>query len=97
MGTVLLIGGLTGAAIGVVIFNYLKAQGQVDLLVKLCYVVFLGVIGSLMFVESLKRTAQIAQERPSFYNATSAWLDTRRFRLKHAFEHLDCISQSFPL
>ena len=53
MGTVLLIGGLTGAAVGVVIFNYLKAQGQVDLLVKLCYVVFLGVIGSLMFIESL--------------------------------------------
>ena len=53
MGTVLLIGGLTGAAVGVVIFNYLKALGQVDLLVKLCYVVFLGVIGSLMFVESL--------------------------------------------
>ncbi len=53
MGTVLLIGGLVGAALGVVLFNYLKAQGQVDLLVKLCYVVFLGVIGSLMFVESL--------------------------------------------
>ena len=53
MGTVLLIGGLIGAALGVVIFNYLKAQGQVDLLVKLCYVVFLGIIGSLMFVESL--------------------------------------------
>jgi hypothetical protein len=28
MGTVLLIGGLAGAALGVVIFNYLKAQGQ---------------------------------------------------------------------
>lgn len=53
MGTVLLIGGLIGAGIGVVIFNYLKAQGQVDLLVKLCYVLFLGVIGGLMFFESL--------------------------------------------
>ncbi|MGR3637758.1 MAG: sulfite exporter TauE/SafE family protein [Shimia sp.] len=53
MGTVLLVGGLFGAALGVVVFNYLKSQGQVDLLVKLCYVVFLGVIGSLMFVESL--------------------------------------------
>jgi len=53
MGTVLLIGGLIGAALGVVVFNYLKAQGQVDLLVKLCYVIFLGVIGSLMFIESL--------------------------------------------
>ena len=53
MGTVLLIGGLIGAALGVVVFNYLKSLGQVDLLVKLCYVVFLGVIGTLMFVESL--------------------------------------------
>ncbi len=53
MGTVLLIGGLAGAALGVILFNYLKSLGQVDLLVKLCYVVFLGIIGSLMFVESL--------------------------------------------
>jgi uncharacterized membrane protein YfcA len=53
MGTVLLIGGLIGAAVGVYVFNILKAQGQVDLLVKLCYVVFLGVIGGLMFFESL--------------------------------------------
>ena len=54
MGTVLLIGGLIGAALGVVVFNYLKSLGQVDLLVKLCYVVFLGIIGSMMFVESLR-------------------------------------------
>ena len=54
MGGVLLIGGLAGAALGVVVFNYLKSMGQVDLLVKLCYVVFLGIIGSLMFVESLR-------------------------------------------
>ncbi|MEP5633857.1 MAG: sulfite exporter TauE/SafE family protein [Tateyamaria sp.] len=53
MGGVLLIGGLVGAALGVVLFNYLKALGQVDLLVKLCYVLFLGVIGGLMFMESL--------------------------------------------
>ncbi|MHA6263429.1 sulfite exporter TauE/SafE family protein [Arenibacterium sp. CAU 1754] len=53
MGVVLLIGGLAGAALGVVVFNYLKAIGQVDLLVRLCYVVFLGVVGGLMFLESL--------------------------------------------
>ncbi|MEM7471830.1 MAG: sulfite exporter TauE/SafE family protein [Pseudomonadota bacterium] len=54
MGTVLLIGGLVGAALGVQIFSILREQGQVDLLVKLCYVVFLGIIGGLMFFESLK-------------------------------------------
>jgi uncharacterized membrane protein YfcA len=53
MGVVLLVGGLVGAAIGIVIFNSLRALGQVDLLVQLCYVVFLGIIGALMFVESL--------------------------------------------
>ena len=52
MGGVLLIGGLIGAAAGMLVFNYLKEVGQVDLLVKLCYVVFLGIIGSLMFFES---------------------------------------------
>ncbi len=54
MGVVLLSGGLVGAAIGVVIFNYLKSLGQVDLMVQLCYVVFLGVVGGLMLIESIR-------------------------------------------
>ncbi len=53
MGGVLLVGGLAGAALGIQVFNALKAIGQVDLLVRLSYVFFLGIIGSLMFVESL--------------------------------------------
>ncbi len=54
MGTVLLIGGLVGAALGVQIFAALREIGQVDLLVRLCYVVFLGIIGGLMFLESYR-------------------------------------------
>ena len=54
MGLVLLVGGLAGAAVGVQVFKILKAMGQVELLVTLCYVVFLGIIGSLMFAESLR-------------------------------------------
>lgn len=54
MGLVLLVGGLVGAGLGVIVFNYLRSLGQVDLLVRLCYVVFLGIIGALMFVESLR-------------------------------------------
>ena len=53
MGLVLLAGGLVGSAAGVEIFRILKEMGQVELLVSLCYVVFLGVVGSLMFIESL--------------------------------------------
>jgi hypothetical protein len=54
MGLVLLAGGLVGSAIGVQIFAYLRVQGQVDLLVSLCYVVFLGIVGALMFIESIR-------------------------------------------
>ena len=54
MGLVLLVGGLVGAFLGIQLFNYLKALGQVDLLIKLSYVTFLSIIGGLMFVESLR-------------------------------------------
>jgi uncharacterized protein len=54
MGGVLLAGGMVGAAAGVQVFAVLARLGQVDLLVKLCYVVFLGIIGALMLVESLR-------------------------------------------
>ncbi len=54
MGVVLLIGGLFGSGVGVYVFNILRELGQVDLLVRLCYVLFLGIIGALMFVESLR-------------------------------------------
>ena len=67
MGTVLLIGGLIGAALGVQIFNALKAIGQVDLLVRLSYVVFLGIVGGLMFLESLRalRRSKVPGAKPT--------------------------------
>ena len=65
MGVVLLIGGLTGAALGVQVFNLLRAMGQVDLLVRLCYVVFLGVIGGLMFLESLRAIRRARRSGPA--------------------------------
>ncbi|MDQ7072010.1 MAG: sulfite exporter TauE/SafE family protein [Rhodobacterales bacterium] len=58
MGLYLLVGGLVGANVGVRVFTYLKELGQVELMVNLCYVVFLGLIGSLMLVESLNAMKQ---------------------------------------
>jgi uncharacterized membrane protein YfcA len=54
MGTVLLAGGLVGSWIGVQVFAWMTALGQIDLFVQLSYVVFLGLIGGLMFVESAR-------------------------------------------
>ncbi len=52
MGFVLLIGGTLGSLFGVWLFTVLRGLGQLDLVISLCYVVFLGVVGSLMFLES---------------------------------------------
>ncbi|MDH3593462.1 MAG: sulfite exporter TauE/SafE family protein [Rhodospirillales bacterium] len=54
MGGILLLGGLFGSTLGVWLFAILRQLGQIDLVIKLCYVTFLGVIGGLMFVESLR-------------------------------------------
>jgi len=54
MGIVLLGGGIVGAAAGIWVFDVLRRAGQVDLLVQLSYVIFLGLIGALMFQESLR-------------------------------------------
>ena len=54
MGLVLLAGGLVGSVIGTQIFTWMKTLGQADLMIKVCYVVFLGIIGGLMFVESTR-------------------------------------------
>ena len=52
MGTVLLVGGLAGSFVGVQVFAWMTALGQIDLFVQLSYVLFLGLIGGMMFVES---------------------------------------------
>jgi len=58
MGLVLLSGGVVGSFIGVWIFGLLKQLGQVDLLISLSYVVFLGAIGSLMERVGFKKPGQ---------------------------------------
>lgn len=68
MGWVLLAGGLVGSALGMIVFNYMKSLGQVDLLVQMSYVFFLGIVGSLMFVESLtaiRRAKKVGPRKPA--------------------------------
>ena len=65
MGLVLLAGGLVGSAVGVQIFAYLRELGQVELLVSLSYVVFLGIVGAMMFIESIRALLQTKIGRPA--------------------------------
>lgn len=54
LGTVLLVGGLAGSAIGVQIIKVFRLLGNADFVISITYVVVLGAIGSYMFVESLQ-------------------------------------------
>ncbi len=84
MGTVLLVGGLVGSGLGIILFNYLKALGQVELLVQLCYVIFLGMIGTLMFFESLKaiRKSNKAGGSPAPTRRKHNWVHNLPFKMK---------------
>ena len=82
MGTVLLIGGLIGAGFGVMLFNYLKAMGQVDLLVTLFYVVFLGIIGGLMFFESLRAIRRSRRGGPRLPRKKHTWIQKLPFKMR---------------
>ncbi len=84
MGYVLLGGGLLGAALGMAVFNYLKQLGQVDLAVQLCYVLFLGVIGALMFVESVNaiRKARQAGGAPAYRRRQRSWVHALPYKMR---------------
>ncbi len=82
MGCVLLVGGLFGAALGVLVFNYLKSMGQVDLLVRLSYVVFLGIIGSLMFVESLNAIRKSRRNSGPVKRKKHNWIHGLPFKMR---------------
>ena len=54
MGGILMTGGVIGSSLGVILFKFLQTIGQIDLVIQLSYVVFLGVIGTLMLTESVR-------------------------------------------
>ena len=54
MGCLLILGGIIGSIFGVELFRIFKNLGQLELIIKVCYVLFLGIIGMIMFFESLK-------------------------------------------
>ena len=53
MGAVVLAGGAGGSWLGVWLFELLRAIGQIDLVILLCYIAFLFLVGLPMGIESL--------------------------------------------
>ncbi len=69
MGLLLLVGGVAGGTLGVQIIKVLRALGNADFVIKITYVVMLGVVGFYMFLESLqnlrkKTVAEVRRAEP---------------------------------
>lgn len=85
MGIVLLLGGFAGSWIGVQVFAWMTKLGQIDLFVQLSYVLFLGLIGGLMFVESLRallRNRRAGVSGPVRRAHTHTWVHRLPFKVK---------------
>ncbi len=74
MGLLLLIGGVVGGTFGVQLIKILRSLGNADFVIKITYVVMLGVVGFYMFLESLQNlrkrpvvTKTVESARPSLY------------------------------
>ena len=52
MGLIILVGGIVGGTIGVQLVKYLRAMGNFEFVMKVVYVLMLGLVGGAMFIES---------------------------------------------
>ena len=97
MGAILVAGGFLGSGVGVWVFTALRQIGQVELLIAICYVVFLGSVGALMLVESgraiLRRQAGVPR-RGKLHQHT--WLHGLPFKMRFRRSRL-YISALLPL
>jgi uncharacterized protein len=82
MGAVLLAGGMVGSATGIWVFALLTRLGQVDLFVQLSYVIFLGLIGALMFQESLRSLLKSRKPGPIRRSHIHTWVHGLPFKMK---------------
>jgi uncharacterized protein len=84
MGLVLIAGGLVGTFIGVEVVRILRRAGQFDLFVALAYVIFLGIIGTLMLLESLAsmRKHKSGQRPYSRRGSEHGWIHGLPFKLR---------------
>jgi uncharacterized membrane protein YfcA len=81
MGFALLFGGIIGSSLGVGLFAFLRGLGQLDLVIKLSYVVFLGVIGILMLIESINAIRREKKQIRSKKHAHN-WMHGLPFKMR---------------
>ncbi len=64
MGLVILVGGIVGGTIGVQFVKILRAMGNFEFVMKVVYVLMLGLVGGAMFMESLRTIRRSRKQDP---------------------------------
>ncbi len=82
MGSILLLGGVAGSSFGVWLFTLLRDLGQIDLVIKLSYVVFLGVIGGLMLLESVRAMMRRKKSGVAARKSHHNWMHGLPFKMR---------------
>jgi len=88
LGLLMLIGGVTGGGLGTMLVKLLRSLGNLDIVIILCYVVFMAVIGVTMFVGGL--TSQVQGEpRERRETAIHRFLRRLPFRTRFAVSGIE--------
>lgn len=72
MGIFLLIGGFTGGLAGVQLIKILRMMGNADFVIKVTYVLMLGIVGAYMFIESLNALKKAKKAKEGSVEADTA-------------------------
>lgn len=84
LAAALLTGGLLGTGTGIWIFATLRALGQLDLLISICYLFLLTSVGSLMALESLRSIVRLRRNKSNFLRRSGAhtWVHGLPFKFR---------------
>jgi uncharacterized membrane protein YfcA len=84
MGSVLIVGGMVGAVVGVILLKILRELGQAGLMISLTYVAFLGTIGTLMLWESVNaiRRARAGKTVSARRSGQHNWIHGLPFKMR---------------
>jgi uncharacterized membrane protein YfcA len=96
IGFLLIAGGFAGALVGVKVLGFLIARGQFEPFVAVSYVVLLGVVGTLMLIESV-RVLRAAAGKPGTgmrRGGQHTWLDGLPLKLR--FRHSRIYASLIP-
>jgi uncharacterized membrane protein YfcA len=82
MGFHLLIGGFIGGLFGVQAIKILKAMGNADFVIKMTYVLMLGIVGTYMFIEGIQsmRKKKVKEAKPARESGIFGFLKSLPFQ-----------------